>query len=229
MIHINDVDLDIYQGLDLYSDVRSLASQARLASYYEGNKHKCLAIYLIELKKASSIQLTVASINRSQDDTGVSQLETELSLWAATNWANNLIINPSSQPMSSSLQNTSRNHFYLSSLHQSTPNSPKFRTRSSKPPPTTSQPTPNSPMSCRPRTRSQTSKATNITSPKELTDKITYLRTKQSIPKRITPKASPTSSSRPRRRLLTSPPRDSFYLLPSEAPSLPRTLRMRST
>jgi len=28
MVHINDVDLDRYQGVDLYSDVRCLASQS---------------------------------------------------------------------------------------------------------------------------------------------------------------------------------------------------------
>ena len=103
MVHINDVDLDWYQGVDLYSDVRSLASKSgfvfpkfagfqwhppnkenqrwtlecdgdwlRLSSYWEGNKHKCISIYLIELKKASSIQLTVASIDRSKDNAGVS-------------------------------------------------------------------------------------------------------------------------------------------------------------
>ena len=126
----------------------------RLASYQEENKHKCIPIYLIELKKASSIQLTVASIDRSKENVGVSQPETELSLGAATNWADNLIINPSSQPMSSSLQITCGNCFYLSSPHQSTPNSPTSRTMSSKASSTTSQPTPNSPMSCRPRTRS---------------------------------------------------------------------------
>jgi len=52
----------------------------RLSSYWEGNKHKCIPIYLIELKKASSIQLTVASIDRGTDNAGVSQPEIELSL-----------------------------------------------------------------------------------------------------------------------------------------------------
>ncbi|KAJ8435897.1 hypothetical protein Cgig2_010930 [Carnegiea gigantea] len=97
--------------------------------------------------------------------------------------------------MTSILQITSGNRFYISSSHQSTPDSPKPRTRSSKTSPTTSQPTPNSPMSCRPRIRSQTSEAN------------------KAYPKEPTPQASRTSSSRakqmehPQKSLLHKTPR----------------------
>jgi len=107
MTHVNDIDLFKYEGVDLYTDVRSLASKSgrvfpkfaglqwhppnkenqrwpldcdddwlRLASYWEGKKHKVIHIYWVDLKKASNIQLTVASIDRGKN----SEVETKFTL-----------------------------------------------------------------------------------------------------------------------------------------------------
>ncbi|KAJ8441463.1 hypothetical protein Cgig2_008724 [Carnegiea gigantea] len=120
--------------------------------------------------------------------------------------------------MISSLQITSSNCFYISSLHRSTPNSPKPKTGSSKASLTSFQPTPNSPMSCRPRIESHTSEAKRA-SPKEPTPQASPtiscrpgIRSHISKPNRVSPKestlqANPSSSSRPRPRLQTSSPK----------------------
>ena len=98
----------------------------RLSSYWEGNTHKCSIINLVVLKKALNIHIIVARIDRSKASAIVCQLEIELTLGQATNWADILIVNSASQAMTSKLRSTSGKCFCISSQSNPTSNSPNY-------------------------------------------------------------------------------------------------------